>query len=108
MTYGEFEIRFLLALVDAADAAELGQCEAFQIAEIVLPQVNEQWVRDAVRGYEQRKYLGHVVRSLGADASTITLMIAGEGRKAAEAVKAQIAEAQQQAEAQRQKPKIGY
>jgi hypothetical protein len=36
MTYRDFEILLLLALVDAADASDRGQCEAFQVAETVF------------------------------------------------------------------------
>ena len=49
MTYSDFEIRLLMALVDSADASERGQCEAFDVAESVLPQVKDQWVSDAVQ-----------------------------------------------------------
>jgi hypothetical protein len=101
MTYSEFEIRLLLALVDAADATERGQCEAFQVAQTVLPQVKEQWVRDAVRSYEQKGYLGPTMsRQLGG--GKIILTISGEARKITENLKAQTAAAQQP------KPKIGF
>jgi hypothetical protein len=92
MTYSDFEIRLLMALVDSADASERGQCEAFDVAETVLPQANDQWVSDAVRSYEQRGYIGPISRPLE---RRIVLMISGEGRKAAENLKAQIAAAQQ-------------
>ena len=49
MTYSDFEILLLMALFDSADASERGQCEAFDVAETVLPQVKDQWVSDAVR-----------------------------------------------------------
>ena len=62
MTYSNFEIRLLMALVDSADASERGQCEAFEVAETVLPQVKDQWVTDAVRYYEQRGYIGPISR----------------------------------------------
>jgi hypothetical protein len=89
----EFEIRFLLALVDAADAAERGQCEAFEVTQAVLPQVKEQWVRDAVRSYQQQGYLGPVgSRPLD---GRIILTISAEARKATESLKAQIAATQQ-------------
>ena len=92
MTYSEFDVRLLLALVDAADATEGGQCEAFQVAETVLPQVKDQWVRDAVRGYEQHGYLGPAVsRPLD---RRIILTISGEARKAAESLRARQAAAQ--------------
>jgi hypothetical protein len=98
--YTEFELRFLLALVDAADAAERGQCEAFQVARAVLPQVKEQWVRDAVRSYEQQGYLGPAIsRPLD---GRIILTISGKARKATESLRAEIAATQQP------KPKIGF
>ena len=99
MTYSDFERRLLMALVDAADASERGQCEALDVAETVLPQVKDQWVSDAVRSYEQRGYIGPISRPLD---GRIFLMISGEGRKAAESLKAQIAAAQQP------RPKIGF
>jgi hypothetical protein len=89
MTYGEFENRLFVALVDATDAKQRGQCEALQVAETVLPGASEQWVRDAVQVYDQRGYLGPAI-SRGLD-GTIRLMISGEGRKAAERLRAQIA-----------------
>jgi hypothetical protein len=98
--YTEFELRFLLALVDAADAAERGQCEAFQVARAVLPQVKEQWVRDAGRSYEQQGYLGPAIsRPLD---GRIILTISGKARKATESLRAEIAATQQP------KPKIGF
>jgi hypothetical protein len=99
MTYSDFEIRLLMALVDSADASERGQCEAFDVAETVLPQVKDQWVSDAVRSYKQRGYIGLISRPLE---RRIVLTISGEGRKAAESLKAQIAVAQQP------RPKIGF
>ena len=99
MTYRDFEIRLLMALVDSADASERGQCEAFDVAETVLPRVKDQWVSDAVRSYEQRGYIGLISRPLE---GRIVLTISGEGRKAAESLKAQIAVAQQP------RPKIGF
>ena len=99
MTYSNFEIRLLMALVDSADASERGQCEAFEVAETVLPQVKDQWVSDAVRSYEQGGYIGLISRPLE---RRIVLTISGEGRKAAESLKAQIAVAQQP------RPKIGF
>jgi hypothetical protein len=99
MDYREFEIRLLVALVDAADVTERGQCEAFRVAQAVLPQVKEQWVRDAVDSYEKQGYLGLVSRPLDGQ---IILMISGEARKATESLKAQIAAAQQP------KRKIGF
>jgi hypothetical protein len=85
MTYSNFEVLLLLALVDAADASERGQCEALSVAQTVLPQAKPQWVSDAVQGYEKKRgYLGPV------------------SRKAAESLKAQIAAAQQP------RPKIGF
>jgi hypothetical protein len=99
MTYSEFENWFLVALVDAADSTERGQCEAGPVAETVLPEVSEKWVSDAVRTFEERQYLGAVVRP---QAGRILLMISGEGRKAADSLKAHIAAAQ------RPPPKIGF
>jgi hypothetical protein len=99
MTYSDFEIRLLMALVDSADASERGQCEAFDVAETVLPQVKDQWVSGAVRSYEQRGYIGLISRPLE---RRIVLTISGEGRKAAESLKAQIAVAQQP------RPNIGF
>jgi hypothetical protein len=99
MTYSDFEIRLLMAIVDSADASERGQCEAFDVAETVLPQVKDQWVSDAVRSYEQRGYIGLISRPLE---RRIVLTISGEGRKAAESLKAQIAVPQQP------RPKIGF
>jgi hypothetical protein len=99
MTYSNFEIRLLMALVDSADASERGQCEAFEVAETVLPQVKDQWVSDAVRSYEQGGYIVLISRPLE---RRIVLTISGEGRKAAESLKAQIAVAQQP------RPKIGF
>ena len=99
ITYREFEMRLLLALVDAADATERGQCEAFQVAQTVVPQVKEQWVRDAVQSYERQGYLGPVSRPLD---GRIIVMISGEARKATESLKEQIAAAQQP------KPKVGF
>jgi hypothetical protein len=89
----------LLALVDAADSTERGSCEAGSVAETVLSDVSEKWVSDAVRTFEERKYLGLVVRP---QAGGIVLMISGDGRKAADSLRAQMATAQQP------QPKIGY
>jgi DNA-binding MarR family transcriptional regulator len=100
MSYSDFEIRLLIALVDSADASERGQCEAFDVAETVLPQVNDQWVSDAVRSYEQRGYIGLISRPL--ERRLVFLTISSESRKAAESLKAQIAVAQQP------RPKIGF
>ena len=100
MTYSEFEIRLLLALVDAADATDHGQCEAFEVAQTVLPQAKEQWVRNAVQSYEQQHYLGPAIsRPLD---GRIILTISGDARKATESLKAQIVAAQQP------KRKIGF
>ncbi len=99
MTYSEFEVRLLLALVDAADATERGQCNALQVAKTVLPQVQDQWVRDAVRNYEQKGCLGLISRSVEGG---INLTISGEARKAAESLRAQMTEAAQP------RPKIGF
>jgi hypothetical protein len=100
LTYSEFEVRLLLALVDAADATDRGQCEAFQVAQTILPQVKDQWVRDAAQSYEQKGYLGPAIsRPLD---GRIILTISGEARKAAEALNAQVVAAQQP------KPKIGF
>jgi hypothetical protein len=101
MTYHEFETRFLPVLVDAADSTERGRCEAFSLARTFWPQVKEQWVRDAVRSYEQRGYLGpHITRSISPVELIVT--ISGEGRKAAESLKALMVAAQQP------KLKIGF
>ncbi len=57
MTYSEFEIRLLLALVEGAEASDRGQCNATLVAETVLPHAEEQWVSDAVQVYERRRLL---------------------------------------------------
>jgi hypothetical protein len=93
MTYSEFENRLLIGLVDATGATQRGQCEARQVAETVLPGAREQWVGDAVQVYDQQGYLGPAI-SRGLD-GTIRLMISGEGRKAAERLRAQIAGTEQ-------------
>ena len=87
MTYAEFEPRLLVALVDAADLDSRGRCEAFAVAETILPRVAEKWVRDAVGSLQQQGCLGNVIRPLGE--SSISLDISGEGRKAAERLRAQ-------------------
>jgi hypothetical protein len=92
MTYLNFESLFLLAIVDAADASDRGQCEAFGLTETVLSEVSERWVRDAVLSYEQRNYLGPVSRPLS---KHIGLQISGEARKTAEILRAAIAADQQ-------------
>jgi hypothetical protein len=56
-------------------------------------------VSDAVENYEKRGYIGLISRPIQ---GPIILTISGEGRKAAESLKAQIAAAQQP------KPKIGF
>ena len=89
MTYSDFEKRLFIALVDTADATQRGQCEALHVAETLLPGVKGQWVGDAVRGYEQLGYLGPAI-SRGLNGTT-GLMISGEGRKAAESLRAEIA-----------------
>jgi hypothetical protein len=87
MTYHAFENLLLLALLDAADASDHGLCEAFRAAGTVLPQVKDQWVRDAVRSYEQRNYLRIIFRPL--EERLIHLQISGEARKAAERLRAE-------------------
>jgi hypothetical protein len=71
---------------------EGGRCGASEVAETALPQVKAEWVSDAVRGYEQQKYVGPVIRPLEGG---IILMISGEGREAADSLRAHIAAAQQ-------------
>jgi hypothetical protein len=102
MTYTEFEMQFLVALVDAADSTERGQCEAFSVAETVLPGVDERWVRDAVNRFDQEKYFDPVIKELGPEGK-ILMMISGEGRKAADRVKAERAGASQPP-----RPKMGF
>jgi hypothetical protein len=82
MCYSDFETRLLLAL--AAAAADSSQPSAFVVAETVAPQVNPQWVRAAVRSFEQRGYFHSVVRP--AHVSTIFMAITAEGRKAAQKI----------------------
>jgi DNA-binding MarR family transcriptional regulator len=52
----------------------------------VAPQVNAQWVRDAVLSFEQRGYFHRVVRPMYV--SAIFMTITAEGRKAAEKLSA--------------------
>jgi copper(I)-binding protein len=84
MTYSDFETRLLLAL--AATAADGSQPSAFVVAATVAPQVNAQWVRDAVLSFEQRGYFHRVVRPMYV--SAIFMTITAEGRKAAEKLSA--------------------
>jgi len=90
MTYSEFETRLFLALVDASDATERGQCEAFEVAKTVWSQAPDQWVRDAVMIYEQKGYTGLISRPVEGG---ISLTVSGNGRSAADNLRAQIAEA---------------
>jgi hypothetical protein len=80
MTYSDFETRLLLAL--AAAATDGSQPSAFVVAATVAPQVNAQWVRDAVRSFVQRGYFQTTV--LPTHTSAIFMTITAEGRKAAE------------------------
>ena len=82
MCYSDFETRLLLAL--AAAAADGSQPSVFVVAETVAPQVNPQWVRDAVRSFEQRGYFHPVVRPT--HVSAIFMAITAEGRKAAQKI----------------------
>jgi hypothetical protein len=86
MNYTQFAEKFLVALVDAADATQHGQCDALQVAKTVLPQVSDQqvidrWARDAVREYKQQGYLGLISQPVQGG---ITLTISGRGRREAE------------------------
>jgi DNA-binding MarR family transcriptional regulator len=56
------------------------------VAATVAPQVNAQWVRDAVLSFEQRGYFHRVVRPMYV--SAIFMTITAEGRKAAEKLSA--------------------
>jgi hypothetical protein len=70
------------------------------VAETVLPHVNEQWVRDAAREFEQEGYFGPAVsRTLDGQ---ISLTVSAKARKEAESLRAQMAAARQP------KPKIGF
>jgi hypothetical protein len=82
MCYSDFETRLLLALASAT--ADGSQPSAFVVAETVAPQVNPQWVRDAVRSFEQRGYFHPVVRPT--HVSAIFMAITAEGRKAAQKI----------------------
>jgi hypothetical protein len=86
MNYTQFAEKFLVALVDAADATQRGQCDALQVAKAFLPQVIDQqvidqWARDAVREYEQQRYVGPISRPVEGG---IILKILGRGRREAE------------------------
>jgi hypothetical protein len=86
MTYSEFEKGLLIALADAANATARGQVGAHPVAETVFPGVQDQWVKDAVRAYEEDGYLGPISRRLD---GSIHLMLSGDGRREADRLRSQ-------------------
>lgn len=88
MTYSEFETRLFLALVDASGATNHEQCSAFEVANTVLPQAPDQWVRNAVKVYENNGWLNNISRPVE---HGIYLTISGNGRRAVDNLRAQIA-----------------
>jgi hypothetical protein len=87
MTYTQFENEFLAASASAADSApatnpnSLGQIDGFALAEAVLPGVNEQWVRSAVRNFERHGWASNVIEP---NSGGIWFMMTGEGRRKAD------------------------
>ena len=79
MTYTEFEIRFLLAIMAGADESERGQVEVTAIAEEVYPDAPESWVTMAVREFEVNEFVYNVSRPLML--WSIVLMVTAKGRK---------------------------
>jgi|SRR5450631_850645 hypothetical protein len=105
MSYAQFESALFVALVDAASANNRWQVDVFPVADSLLPAVQEQWVFNAVTSYEGEELVFNVSRSLGPPrdgGGGIVLMITGKGQRTADAMKAQIAAAQQPPR------KIGY
>jgi hypothetical protein len=92
VSYSQFEGELLIATVEAADANSRGQVDMAVVAESVLPGVNENWIWSAVRAYERLNLVYNVSRPLQ---GPIVLMVTGEGRQRADAVKASIAQTQQ-------------
>jgi hypothetical protein len=90
MTYTQFEDELLVELVRVADANlaanpnSHGQVDALVVGKQLLSTINEQWINDAVRGFEQAGYVRNVSRPLSG--ATLFLMVTGEGRRHAEAL----------------------
>ena len=86
MTYTEFKEALLTALVEAADANPRGQVNVFPVADRILPDVSEQWVFEAVDGYEAESLVFNVSRRLGPprEQGGITIQLTGKGREKVE------------------------
>jgi hypothetical protein len=99
VSYSQFEGELLIKTVEAADANPRGQVDMVAVAASVLQGVNENWIWSAVRAYEGANLVYNVSRPLQ---GPIVLMVTGEGRRRADAVKATIEQTQQPSR------KIGY
>lgn len=77
MKYGEFEEALLGAFAD-------GQGSAFAAAASIDPNIDRQWVRDAVKALESAGYIDVV--SWGISPERIIVRITGAGRRAAERI----------------------
>lgn len=88
MNYNQFQFAddLLLGIVEAADANSRGQVDVSSVANNILPQVNEQWVRDAVREFRDKGYFGNLIDPLS---GAILCDITGTARRAANTIKAQ-------------------
>lgn len=90
LTYSEYEDALLLAIVEAADYGAAGgnrrgQVEVFEAAEHAGLERKEQWIRDAVRSFENQGFVFNVVRPLMQQETW--LMVTAEGRKHAEFIR---------------------
>lgn len=98
MTFSEFEIHLFLALVEACNASNQGQCEAYSIAQTIFPAAKSQWIVHAVNNFENKGWLG----SVALRHRRIILMISDEGWQAADCIQVYMAEAQ------RPRPMMGF
>ena len=85
MSYSQFEADLLLAIIEAADATSGGQVEVSQIASTIFPQVNEDWIRSALKDFRDRGYFTNYVIPLGTSQTLVTVSAAA--RRQAEAIK---------------------